>query len=205
MGLAERLTSRWARGTRKDPVLASVRRAATVPAASGPGHPLVELVTRFMVAQTVCSAAVGLFYSRRHLASILITLSLVVVLVGLVLLVRTGTHAAWLTAMGLESIYVIFGLYRFATSRYLGGTLLAIVALGLPRTAEARAPVHAGRLGQHLKPRPAGPPGTGQGGPEDHGPQVSPAGVLTGALAGRRYDRLSQGSHPRGQQTRERA
>jgi hypothetical protein len=84
-----------------------------------------------MVAQTVCSAAVGLFYSRRHLVSIIITLSLVAVLVGLVLLVRTGTHTAWLTAIGLESIYLIFGLYRFATSRYLGGTLLAIVTLGV--------------------------------------------------------------------------
>jgi ribose/xylose/arabinose/galactoside ABC-type transport system permease subunit len=84
-----------------------------------------------MTAQTVCSAAIGLFYSRRHLPSIIITLSLVAVLVGLVLLVRTGTHTAWLTAIGLESIYLIFGLYRFATSRYLGGTLLAIVTLGV--------------------------------------------------------------------------
>jgi hypothetical protein len=100
-------------------------------AAPGAGNPLVSLVTRFMVAQTVCSAAVGLFYSRRHLVSIIITLSLVVVLIGLVLLIRTGTHAAWLTAIGLESIYLIFGLYRFATSRYLGGTLLAIITLGV--------------------------------------------------------------------------
>ena len=93
--------------------------ARTGLAAGGAGHPLVGLVTRFMTAQTVCSAAVGLFYSRRHLPSIIITLSLVAVLVGLVLLVRTGTHTAWLTAIGLESIYLIFGLFRFATSRYL--------------------------------------------------------------------------------------
>jgi len=148
VGLAERLTGRWARGAQKEPASvlvstglaskrrastrwATTRRATTAAAGSGAVHPLVELVTRFMVAQTVCSAAVGLFYSRRHLVSILITLSLVAVLVGLVLLVRTGTHAAWLTAIGLESIYLIFGLYRFATSRYLGGTLLAIVTLGL--------------------------------------------------------------------------
>jgi hypothetical protein len=140
VGLAERLTGRRARGARKDPapVLASTVAATPAPVAASTdlataraGRPLVDLVTRFMVAQTVCSAAVGLFYSRRHLVSILITLSLVVVLVGLVLLIRTGTHAAWLTAVGLESIYLIFGLYRFATSRYLGGTLLAIVTLGL--------------------------------------------------------------------------
>jgi len=131
VGLAERLTGRRARSARKEPALASTALASTGPAASGAGHPLVELATRFMVAQTVCSAAVGLFYARRHLVSILITLSLVAVLVGLVLLVRTGTHAAWLTAIGLESIYLIFGLYRFATSRYLGGTLLAIVTLGV--------------------------------------------------------------------------
>lgn len=131
MGLAERLTGRRARSARKEPALASTALASTGPATSGAGHPLVELATRFMVAQTVCSAAVGLFYARRHLVSILITLSLVAVLVGLVLLVRTGTHAAWLTAIGLESIYLIFGLYRFATSRYLGGTLLAIVTLGV--------------------------------------------------------------------------
>ena len=136
MGLAERLTGRRPRSARKEPALTSTGPVTTGPvttgpAASGAGHPLVELATRFMVAQTVCSAAVGLFYARRHLVSILITLSLVAVLVGLVLLVRTGTHAAWLTAIGLESIYLIFGLYRFATSRYLGGTLLAIVTLGV--------------------------------------------------------------------------
>ena len=143
MGLAERLTGRRARSAPTEPVpaRASTARASTARAnpglartglaASGAGHPLVGLATRFMTAQTVCSAAVGLFYSRRHLPSIIITLSLVAVLVGLVLLVRTGTHTAWLTAIGLESIYLIFGLYRFATSRYLGGTLLAIVTLGV--------------------------------------------------------------------------
>lgn len=152
MGLAERLTGRRARGARNGPEAALARpqaalarREAALATGSGAGHPLVELATRFMVAQTVCSAAVGLFYSRRHLVSIIITLTLVVVLIGLVLLVRTGTHAAWLTAIGLESIYLIFGLYRFATSRYLGGTLLAIITLGVlfaPSVARAfgRAP-----------------------------------------------------------------
>jgi hypothetical protein len=123
--LAGRLTGRWLRVLRREP---GARRPVPV---SGAGHPLVELAIRMMVAQTVCSAGVGLFYSRRHLTSIIITLSLVVVLAGLVLLSRTGTHAAWLTAVGLESIYLIFGLYRFATSRYLGGTLLAIITLGV--------------------------------------------------------------------------
>ena len=128
MGLAERLTGRRARSAQAEPAAAP---ASAGRFSSGAGHPLVELATRFMVAQTVCSAAVGLLYSRRHLPSIIITLSLVAVLIGLVLLVRTGTHTAWLIAIGLESIYLIFGLYRFATSRYLGGTLLAIITLGV--------------------------------------------------------------------------
>jgi hypothetical protein len=117
-------------------------------AAAGPAHPLVGLATRMVVAQTVAAAAVGLIFSRRHLPSIIITLSLVAALWGLSMLVRTGTHTAWLAAVGLESAYVLFGLYRFATSRYLGGTLFAIITLGvLARPSVARAFAGSGRTG----------------------------------------------------------
>ncbi len=98
--------------------------------AGSPQHELVRLVTRLVVAQTALAAAIGLPYSRRHLPSILITLMLVAALWGLALVVRSGTHAAWIFAIGFETAFILFGLFRFFTSRYLGGTLLAILALG---------------------------------------------------------------------------
>jgi hypothetical protein len=96
----------------------------------GPPHELVRLLTRLVVAQTALAAAIGLPYSRRHLPSILITLMLVAALWGLVMVVRSGTHAAWIFAIGFETAFILFGLFRFFTSRYLGGTLLAILTLG---------------------------------------------------------------------------
>jgi hypothetical protein len=93
-----------------------------------------------IVAQTVSVAAIGLLYSRRHLPSIIFTLTLVAVLWALALLIRSGAHAAWLTAVGVESVYMLFGLYKFTTSRYLGGTLFAIITLAvLARPSVARA------------------------------------------------------------------
>jgi len=106
----------------------------------GPPHELVRLLTRLVVAQTALAAAIGLPYSRRHLPSILITLMLVAALWGLGMVVRSGTHAAWIFAIGFETAFVLFGLYRFFTSRYLGGTLLALITLGaLFHPAVARA------------------------------------------------------------------
>jgi ribose/xylose/arabinose/galactoside ABC-type transport system permease subunit len=103
-------------------------------------HPLVKLVTRVVVAQAGLAAAIGLSYSRRHLPSIIITLMLVVALLGLAAMTRSGTHAAWVFAIGFESAFVMFGLFRFFTSRYLGGTLFAITELGvLLHPAVARA------------------------------------------------------------------
>ena len=108
--------------------------------AAGPPHQLVALVRRLVVTQTGLAAAIGLLYSRRHLASILITLMLVAALWGLALVVRSGTHSAWLIAVGAETAFAIFGLFRFATSRYLGGTLFAIIIVGtLLYPAVARA------------------------------------------------------------------
>jgi len=126
--------SRVQRGPRRG----SRRGAAQLP--PQPSQPLIDLASRMIVAQTVSAAAIGLLYSRRHLPSIVFTLTLVAVLWALALLVRSGTHAAWLTAVGVESVYMLFGLFRFATSRYVGGTLFAIITLAvLARPSVARA------------------------------------------------------------------
>ena len=93
-------------------------------------HPLVALVTRLVVAQGGLEAAIGLVYSRRHLPSIAITLMLVAALWGVVLVARAGTQSAWVLTVGAETAFLLFGLFRFATSRYLGGTLFAIITLG---------------------------------------------------------------------------
>lgn len=101
---------------------------------------LVKLVTRLIVAQAGLAAAIGLAYSRRHLPSIIITLMLVAALLGVAAMTRSGTHTAWMFAIGFESAFLMFGLFRFFTSRYLGGTLFAIVELGvLLHPAVARA------------------------------------------------------------------
>jgi uncharacterized membrane protein (UPF0136 family) len=96
----------------------------------GRPHELVRLVTRLAVAQTVAAAAVGLLFSRRHLPSIIMTLVLMAALGMLTLLVRRGGQAAWLMAIGAESAYVVFGVWRFVTARYVGGTLMGIIVLG---------------------------------------------------------------------------
>ena len=125
-------------------------------APDGPGRPrreLIRLVTRLVVAQTVAAAAIGLPFSRRHLPSILITLALVVALAGLALLVRSGTRAAWLIAVGFELAFIGYGLSRYFAARYLGGTLLAIVTAGtLAHPAVVRA------FSVRLSRRPAGQP-----------------------------------------------
>jgi ribose/xylose/arabinose/galactoside ABC-type transport system permease subunit len=103
-------------------------------------HPLVKLVTRLITAQAAVAAAIGLSYSRRHVPSIIITLMLVVALLGLAAMTRSGTHAAWVSAIGLESAFIMFGVIRFISSRYLGGTLLGIIGMGvLLHPAVARA------------------------------------------------------------------
>ncbi len=117
------------------------------PRTRGQQHELVQLVTRLVVAQAVAAAAVGLPFSRRQLSSVLITLALTAALLALAALVRTGGHAAWLIAITAESAFVVFGISCFLTTRYLGGTLLGIVALGtLLQPAVSRA-FSAGRRG----------------------------------------------------------
>lgn len=102
--------------------------------------PLVRLVTRLITAQAAVTAAIGLSYSRRHVPSIIITLMLVAALLGLAALTRSGTHAAWVAAIGFESAFIMFGVIRFISSRYLGGTLFGMISLGvLLHPAVARA------------------------------------------------------------------
>jgi hypothetical protein len=126
--------SRVQRAAGRGPAGPAWRRARSAP------HELVRLVTRLVIAQTALAAAVGLPYSRRHLPSIVITLMLVAALWGLAIVVRSGTHAAWTLAIGFETAFILFGLFRFFTSRYLGGTLFAIIALGtMLHPAVARA------------------------------------------------------------------
>jgi hypothetical protein len=104
------------------------------------GRALVRLVTRLVVAQAVAVAAVGLPFSRRQLSSVLITLAMVAALCVLALVVRSGTKIAWLIAVGFEVAFIGYGLSRFFTARYLGGTLFAILAAGtLAHPAVARA------------------------------------------------------------------
>jgi hypothetical protein len=101
---------------------------------------LVKLVTRLVTAQAAVAAAIGLSYTRKHIPSIIITLMLVVALLGLAAMSRSGTQVAWMVTIGFETAFVMFGLIRFITSRYLGGTLFAMITLGvLLHPAVARA------------------------------------------------------------------
>ena len=111
----------------------------------------VRLVTRLVVAQAAAVAAVGLAFSRRHLPSVLITLALVLSLCVLAFLVRSGTRGAWLTALGFESVFFVYGVSRFVFARYVGGTLFAVVVAGAllhPAVARAYSAV-PGRLPGH--------------------------------------------------------
>ena len=102
------------------------RRLGSSPGGPRP-HPLVRLVSRLVAAQAVASAVVGLVFGRRHLPSILITLSVVAAVCLVAMLARTGTRAAWLVMFGFETVYFLFGLSRFVSARYVGGTLFALV------------------------------------------------------------------------------
>ncbi|HEY7145194.1 MAG TPA: hypothetical protein VH637_13195 [Streptosporangiaceae bacterium] len=97
---------------------------------------------RLVIAQAGASAVIGLAFSRGRLSSVLITLMLTAALAGLALLIRSGTQLAWTAAIAAESAFAAFGLVRFITTRYLGGTLLAFIVLGVllyPAVAAASA------------------------------------------------------------------
>jgi hypothetical protein len=91
---------------------------------------LIRLVSRLLLAQAGAAAAIGLSYSRRHVPGLVVTIVVAVVVASLAVLIRSGGYAAWLTAVCTESGFVAIGLFRFASARYMGGSLLAIVTLG---------------------------------------------------------------------------
>jgi hypothetical protein len=110
----------------------------------------VRLVTRLVVVQAAAAGAVGLAFSRRHLPSALITLALVLSLCVLAFLVRSGTRGAWLTAVGFESVFFVYGVSSFVVARYVGGTLFALVVAGAllhPAVARAYSAVPGGLPG----------------------------------------------------------
>jgi hypothetical protein len=80
-----------------------------------------------MVAQAVAAGAVGLPFSRKQLPSVFITLSLVVAVCLVAMLARTGTRTAWMVTFSFEMVYFLFGLTRFVTARYVGGTLFSLI------------------------------------------------------------------------------
>lgn len=92
-------------------------------------HTLVRVVSRLMVAQALAGGLVGLAFARRQVPSIFITLSLVVAVCLVAMLARTGTRAGWLITFAFESVYFLFGLSRFISARYVGGTLFSLIIL----------------------------------------------------------------------------
>jgi hypothetical protein len=108
--------------------------------AAGKRQLIIALMTRLVLTQAALAAAIGLFYSRRHLPSLVITMLLVAALCALAFVVRSGTHVAWIIALCFEFAFVLFGLSRFFAARYVGGTLFAIIVSGaLLHPAVARA------------------------------------------------------------------
>ncbi len=121
------------------------RLARSVPAGlrgtAPPGsHELVRMTTRLVVAQAAIAAAVGLPFSRRHVSTIAMTLTLVAALCLLAAVARAGTPTARNVVLFFEVFIVVIGLYRFFFARYLGGTLFAIIITAvLLHPAVARA------------------------------------------------------------------
>jgi indole-3-glycerol phosphate synthase len=103
----------------------------------------------------------------------------------LAVVVRSGTHAVWITA-----VFIVLGLYRFFFHRFLGGTLFAVAAFGvLMHPAVGRAFTAAGPGACQARRSPLPCAGCRQGGP--------PAHLVPVATIGR------QGNPPRrGQQNR---
>jgi hypothetical protein len=95
-----------------------------------PPAALVRLASRLLLAQAGASALIGVSYSRRNLPWLAVTVIVAAAICGLAALIRSGGHPAWLTAVTAEGGLVAFGLIRFAYAGYMGGSLLAIIALG---------------------------------------------------------------------------
>lgn len=91
---------------------------------------LVRLVSRLLVAQAGATAAIGIGYSKRTMPWLMLTIIAAVAICGVAWLVRSGGQATWLAAICVESCLAAVGLFSFAYSGYLGGTLLSLVTLG---------------------------------------------------------------------------
>jgi hypothetical protein len=125
-----------------DAQIAAARRTALGSRAKP--RALAELASRMLVAQAGALAAIGLGYSRRNVPWLSFTVVAAIALCGLAYLVRSGGHATWLVAVSVEAFLVALGLIRFAYARYMGGSLLAIISLGVllhPAVADAFARV----------------------------------------------------------------
>ena len=146
-------------------------RRRLVPSTGPRSHALVSLVSRLVVAEAGACAAIGVGYNRRHLPWLLLTVAVAVALCGLAALVRSGTHTAWLAAISVESGLVAVGLFRFAYARYLGGTLLAIVALGTLLHPQVSRAFTAGTTGAEPAVR---QPGLAESAAELQGSAASP-------------------------------
>jgi hypothetical protein len=102
------------------------------PGGRGPNpQSLVCLASRLLIAQAGASAAIGLAYNRRNVPWLLLTVLVAVALCWLAVVIRSGSHTAWLGTVSVEGCIATVGLYRFVYDRYLGGTLLAIITLGV--------------------------------------------------------------------------
>jgi len=97
--------------------------------AAGRPQDLVALIRRLIAAQAGLTVVLSLAFpgGAAWLALALAISAGLAVLSGLL---RSGTHAAWLTAVAAEGFCLAAGLARMVSARYLGGTLLAIVTLG---------------------------------------------------------------------------
>jgi hypothetical protein len=92
---------------------------------------LVAVVTRLVVAQATLSTAISVFFRGRNVPWTAFTVLLAIALCCLAAVVRSGSHTAWVIAISFEAAFAAVGLYRFVTARFLGGTLFALIALGI--------------------------------------------------------------------------
>ncbi|HEY2549808.1 MAG TPA: hypothetical protein VGI64_04445 [Streptosporangiaceae bacterium] len=101
------------------------------PAAQDRPAQIVAMVTRLVVAQATLSAAISVFFKGRNMPWTVFTVLLAIGVCCLAAMVRSGSHSAWVVAVSFETFFGAIGLYRFVTVRYLGGTLFALIALGV--------------------------------------------------------------------------
>ncbi|HEX3491570.1 MAG TPA: hypothetical protein VHU92_19650 [Streptosporangiaceae bacterium] len=125
-----------------------------------------------MFAQAAVTSAIGLACLRRNITWLLIASMLAVAVALLAGLIRSGAHAAWVTAVTCESTLMLIGLVRVTAGDYLGGTLLAIATLGvLIHPAVGRAFAAAAGRGQ---------PGLGQPGLTEQSLAANAGGAIGG-------------------------